>query len=147
MTSNLNKPGALFWIIAIVLGLLWNLYGVFLWIMDTFLMTPELMSLYTEAQQEMMNDTPSWMSIVYGIATISGLLGSILLILKKKLAVPLFALSLIMILLNFLYMWFAMNMGSIMGTVPGYVIPGVVIVVGIILYLYSKNCAKKGWLS
>ena len=72
-----SKPNALFWIIAIVFGLLWNAYGVYLFVFETFLATPELFAeMYTPEQLELKDNLPGWYTVVYGIATIGGLLGA-----------------------------------------------------------------------
>jgi len=45
------------------------------------------------------------------------------------------------------YGWFAQNSGEIMGTFMGYVMPLIIIGIGLLLYLYSKGAVKKGWLN
>ncbi len=144
--TTVNKPNILYWIIAIILGLLWNAYGVYLFIIDTFTDNEAMMSAYTEAQRTMIESVPSWLAVVYGIATIGALLASIGMLMRKKWCVPLFGISLLAILLNFIYMWIALDSGEIMGLMMGYIMPLIVILIGLILYLYSKYALKKGWL-
>jgi len=145
---NTSKPNVLFWIVALVPGLIWNLYGVGLFIYDTFIATPEsLAAVYNAEQIELINNVPIWSTILYGVATISGLLGSIFLLLKKKFATLLFGISLFSILATMLHGWFFMKSGAVMGTVMGYVIPIVVITVGFLLYFYSRRATSKGWLA
>lgn len=143
-----SKPNALFWIIAIVFGVLWNAYGVYLFVYDTFLATPEMYAeIYSPEQIAFMDSLPSWYTVVYGIATITGLLGSICLVLKKRLAVPLLGISLLGVLINMCYGMFFTNSAEINGAFLAYGMPLIVIVIAIILYYYSKGAAQKGWLT
>ena len=96
MTTT-TKPNTLFWIIA-VLALLWNIMGVFFWVSQSFLMTEEMMASLPPEQVELMNSAPSWNTIVYGIATVGALLASLCLLIRNKLAVMLFGISLIAVL-------------------------------------------------
>ena len=144
-----SKPSALFWIIAIVLGFIWNAYGVYLFVFDTYLATPELYGEmgYSAEQIEFMDTFPGWYTIVYGIATITGLLGAICMLLRKRLAVPLFGISLLGVLVNMCYGFFFTNSAEINGNFLAYGMPLIVIIIGIILYYYSKGAVLKGWLT
>ncbi|SNS28699.1 hypothetical protein SAMN06265376_11047 [Dokdonia pacifica] len=145
MTETI-KPGKGFKIIAI-LGLLWNLVGVFFWAAENFMMTEEVKAAMPPERLELMESAPSWGVIVYGIATIGGVLACILLLMRKKGAVLLFLLSLLAIIIQMGYGMFVMKWGDILGPVDAYVMPIIVIIIGIFLYMYSKNNAQKGVLS
>lgn len=143
-----SKPNTLFWIIAIVLGLLWNAYGVYLFVLDTFLATPEMYAeIYTPEQIEFMDSFPTWYTVIYGIATTTGLLGAICMLLRKKYAVAFFGISLLGILINMSYGMFFTNSAEVNGPFLAYGMSLIVITIGIILYFYSKGAAQKGWLS
>ena len=144
MTTT-NKPTTLFWVVAII-ALLWNLVGLFSWLAENFMMTDEVKALLPPEQLELMESAPSWGIFVYGIATIGGVLACIMLLMRKKLAVPLFLLSLVCIIIQMGYGIFFMKWGNVLGPVDAYVMPSIVILVGIFLYLFSKNNAKKGVL-
>lgn len=145
MTTT-NKPSVGYWIIAVI-ALIWNLMGVFAFFGQTVLLTDEAKELLTPEQVTLIEGTPSWITIVFAIAVFSGLLGCIMLLIKKKLATPLFLLSLIAVLIQNIYVWTATNAAEVYGTVQGYVMPMIVIIICIFLYLYSKSAAKKGWLN
>ncbi|MFC4636147.1 hypothetical protein ACFO3O_19730 [Dokdonia ponticola] len=144
MTSS-NKPTTLFWVVAII-ALLWNLVGLFSWLAENFMMTDEIKAALPPEQLELMESAPSWGVIVYGIATIGGVLACIMLLMRKKLAIPLFLLSLICIIIQMGYGIFFMKWGDVLGPVDAYVMPSIVILVGVFLYLFSKNNAEKGVL-
>ncbi len=140
-----NKPNTGFWVIG-VLGLLWNLVGIFFWVSENFLMTEEMIAALPPEQAELMNAAPSWGVYVYGIATIGGVLACLLLLARKKLAVPIFLLSLLAILVQMGYWIFGMDAIGVYGP-TAIIMPIIVIAIAILLYFYSKGAAQKGWLS
>ena len=80
-------PNKSFLIIAI-LALLWNIMGLFQFIMAAFmkeLMLETYSETYTEQQMELFLNTPSWYYVFFGVCTFTGVLASIALILKRKL--------------------------------------------------------------
>ena len=144
MTTS-NKPSAVYWIISIV-ALLWNIMGVSNYLMQAY-KTERFRAAYNDAQLALIDSSPAWLTGVFAIAVFAGLLGCLLLLLRKKLATPLFAISLLAILIQMGYSWFATNSIELFGTVNGIVMPILVIVIGLFLYMYSKKVAKKGWIS
>lgn len=83
-----------FWICA-GLGLAWNMFGV-VQFLGTALASQEglMMSGMTEAQARLYFGLPVWMHIAFAIGVFGGLLGSALLLLRRKQSVPVFAVSL-----------------------------------------------------
>ena len=138
------KPPTSFWIIAI-LALLWNFMGVYQYYLGNF----ELESLREAVSPEefsIMESLPSWYGIVFAVAVFSGVLACIILLARKKLAVPLFGISLLTVLFIEIY-WL---MGTGIMEAAGYtaaIMPLVVIAVSIFMYFYSKGAAKNGWIS
>ncbi|PQB04432.1 hypothetical protein [Aureitalea marina] len=143
MTDS-NKPNTAFWIIAVV-ALIWNIMGVMAYLGSVY-MDDATRDLMTPEQIELMEATPAWVTGIFAIATFAGVLGALLMVLKRKLAVPLFAISLIAVLIQNVYAWFATNAAEVYGTVQGYVMPLLVITISIFLFWYSKGATQKGWL-
>lgn len=83
-----------FWVCA-CLGLAWNLFGV-VQFLGTAQASQEglMMSGMTEAQARLYFGLPMWMNIAFAIGVFGGLLGSSLLLLRRKQSVPVFAVSL-----------------------------------------------------
>jgi len=139
------KPNTAFWIIA-VLALLWNIIGFYMWLYEYFLMTDEIRDSLPPEQVEIMANAPAWNMYLYGLAVITGLLASLLLLMRKKSAVGVFMLSLIAVLALQLYWMFAMDIVEKMGP-SSLIMPLIVIAIAIFEYFYSKGAAKNGWLS
>lgn len=142
MTTT-NKPNTGFWIIA-VLALIWNIMGVFQYLSST-LMKDEMMELMTEDQLALMDSLPSWYTAAFAIAVFSGLLGCLLLLMRRKWAVPVFLVSLLAVLVQMGYWLLATDAMEVYGT-QAVIMPLIVIIVAIFLYFYSKGASQKNWL-
>lgn len=94
MTASTMPLPKWFWICA-GLGLAWNMFGV-VQFLGTALASQEglMMSGMTEAQARLYFGLPVWMTIAFAIGVFGGLLGSALLMLRRKQSVPVFAVSL-----------------------------------------------------
>lgn len=143
MNDQLKLPTS-FWLVAVG-ALLWNLLGTYAFFSDTFMSAETLASL-PEAQQALYESVPMWTKIVYGIATITGLLASIGLVMKKSWSVPLYLVSLVAVIIQMAYSFFMTNAREVMGT-AGTLMPLLVVFIALLLYYYSKRCDSRGWLS
>lgn len=142
MTTT-NKPNTWFWVIA-VLALIWNIIGVLNFLASTF-MKDVLAETYTPEQLELMNAIPTWYTIFFGIATITGLMACITMLMRKKVTVFLFLISLLAVFVTQGYWLVGTNAMEVMGT-QAVIMPIVVIIISVFLYLYTKGLAKKGML-
>ena len=145
MSDPINgKPPTAFWIIGGV-ALVWNLIGAMLFYMQVSATDEVLKAAYGEAQYEYLTAIPGWVTTAYGVAVISGVLGCILLLMRKTLAIPLFIVSLVAIIAQDTYSFIlsdaiaAFGMGVI-------AIPTVVLIIAIGLVFYSRSSKDKGWL-
>lgn len=143
--NTTTKPNTAFWIIA-VFALLWNLIGVYLWLYEYFLITDEVRATLPQEQVEIMASAPIWSMYVYGLAVITGLLASVFLLMRKKLAVAVFLLSLMAVLILQLYWIFAMGTIEKLGP-QSLFMPLIVIALAIFEYFYSMGAARNGWLT
>ena len=143
MTTT-NKPKLWFWIIA-VLGLLWNAYGVSAYLLTAY-KVESVRAVFTEAQLDLVDATPAWLTGVFAIAVFSGFLGCIFLMARRKFAILLFGISLLCVLIKMITEWFTTAKIEVFGTMEGIVLPLSIIVIAIFLYFYSKGAKQKGWI-
>ena len=103
------------WLIGLI-ALLFNSIGVFDFVMTmaqgagyqaSVGMTPDQIAHY----QQM----PSWMTVVWAVGVFGAFLASILLLLRRKLAAPVFILSLAAFVVSLLYTYVLTNGGAVMG--------------------------------
>lgn len=81
-----------FWIIG-GLALVWNGIGTALWGGTSF-MPDTFLAGQPAAYVDYVSNLPGWISLSWGLGVLGGVAGSLLLLLRNKLAVPVFALSL-----------------------------------------------------
>ena len=93
--SLVSKAPIWFWAAA-AFGLAWNVYGVYQFV-GSFSQTEEsLMAAGMNAEATAVYFAlPAWISFVFAVGVFAGLAGSVLLLLRKTVAVPVFAVSLV----------------------------------------------------
>ncbi|MEJ2603787.1 MAG: hypothetical protein P8172_10905 [Gammaproteobacteria bacterium] len=123
-----NRPGGLYWTVAVV-ALLWNLIGVATYLGSVMSETGTAPAM------------PAWVTGAYAIAVFAGTFGSVGLLLRRAWAVPLFALSLLAVLAQTGYVLVGMDTGT-----PGLVLPVLILVIAAYLLWASMSAKKKGWL-
>lgn len=143
MTST-NKPTVSYWIIAVI-ALIWNIMRVMSYLGQVY-MTDDMMASMTPEQQELLANTPAWSTGLFAVAVFAGLLGSFLLLMRKKLATPVFLISLIAVLINMGYSFFATNQSEVFGKMHGIVMPIMIIIIAVFLYMYSKKSGENSWM-
>lgn len=142
--TNSNKPTTLFWVIGIM-ALIWNAMGVMAYISQAY-MTDEMKAALPEAERALYENVPSWVTAAFAIAVFGGVLGAILLLMKKKLAKVVFLISLIGIVAQMSYNFFMSKAAEVYGP-GGMVMPIMVIIIGVFLLQYAKKSETNGWLS
>ena len=81
------------WAVA-TLALLWNGLGTILWAGTSFVPDVFLDGL-PPGHRDYVDGLPAWSTLTWGLGVVCGLVGSILLLMRSRLAVPAFALSLL----------------------------------------------------
>jgi hypothetical protein len=142
MSDELNsKPPVSYYVIAGVF-LVWNLIGLMFYYMQVT-MTPEVMvANFTPDQIDFMNSEPAWATAAYATAVNAGVIGAILLLLRKSLARPLFMLSFVAVLLQDLNAFILTDAIAVWGT-SGLYLPALVIVICITEIWYSSSVANR----
>ena len=137
--SNLKTPWHL-WVIGI-LSLLWNAIGAFDYTATQYRLE-SYMSKFTPEQLEYFHSFPAWADAAWAVGVWGSLLGSILLLLRKELAVWLFGLAILGLVATTVYNFVLSNGAALMGN--GAVIFSVIIWgVALFLYFYSSAMAKR----
>ena len=132
------------WIIGIV-TLLWNAMGAFDYLM-TQTQNGSYMGQLTPEQLEFFYGLPSWVIAFWAIAVWGGVLGSILLLLRKGLAVPVFTVSFVSMLITAIQNYVFSNALEVSGMF-GLIFSGVIFLVALGLVLYSRAMRGRGVLA
>ena len=142
MSQSTAKTPVWFWVIAII-AVLWNLVGVMSFVGMTTT-TPEKITEMPAAEQALYNNTPVWSTIAFAIAVFGGLIGSLLLTLRKNLAMPFFIASMAGIIIQFGY-WFLMTNAVEVYGAQTYTMPAMVTIIAAFLIWFSRLSNAKGW--
>ena len=122
--------------IVAALGLLWNLFGIYAYLMAVGVVAGADPSMSAAAM-------PGWVTGAFAIAVFGGALGCLALLLLKRLAVWLLLLSLLGLLAQDLWA-FVLRTG---GAAENPVLPILVNLIAILLVWVAFSADKKGWLT
>lgn len=133
------------WFKAVVaLALVWNLMGIFNFYTQIAL-TEEDIAALPLAEQKLINSTPLWSLIAFGIGVFGDTLGCVGLFIQKKWSFYLLLFSLIAVMAQMGYWLFFTKAVKVYGNTT-YVMPMIVILVAFLLFRLSKNGIDKGYL-
>jgi len=138
-----SKPPIWFWIVSIV-ALLWNLAGVSNYLMQAFA-TPEMLAEMPEHQRQYMEQTPAWVIACFAIAVWGGTIGSLMLLVRKKISYLILIVSLLGAAGQVSYSLLLSNAIEVYGP-SGMILPILIIGIGIYLVFFAKKGTAKGWL-
>lgn len=127
-----------------VLALLWNVLGCVAFFADLKLSPADVAQL-PEAQQVLYAARPAWSVAATGLAVFGGVLGCLGLLLRRKWAVAVLALSLLGIVMQDIALFLLVDGARLAGPVA-VVMQTVVLVVGLALLLLARKASARGWL-
>lgn len=143
-TNNLKSPWHL-WLVGI-LGFLWNSMGALDFVM-TQTKNEAYMSNFTAEQLAFFYGFPSWVILAWAIAVWGSLIGTIFLLLRNRLAVILFSISLIAMLVTTIHNYGLSNGLQVIGDTFSLAFTGIIFVIAVFLYFYSSSMKRKGILN
>ena len=126
-----------FWLIC-VFGLIWNAMSCMNFVMQ---FNSEMLSNYPDEARKLVETRPAWSTFAFAVAVFGGLVGDVLLILKRKLALYVFSISVLGVLLT--------NIHTIqISTSPNILVgSGMSLAIGSFFVWYVTFCNNKSWLS
>lgn len=154
-TGNINKPPVWYWLVAVIV-MFWNLLGVFVFTIMVLMVTgtldiasEEAMAGLTEVQRsqnmttkEVILSTPMWSNVAFATAVGFGVAGSIALLMRRKVAVPIFVISLVGVLVQNSYNYLLSDAVEKMGVG----LSPMVILVAVALVPFTLFCSNRRWL-
>ena len=137
-----SRPRAWFWIVA-VLGLLWELFGVAMYLMHVGVLPNS--GEMSEAERSLMESSPTWVTGLFAIGVFAGALGALGLVLRMRWARPLLLLSLVAVILQFGGWLLTTDAVAVIGP-SVFVMPAVIVAVAILLVWVATVALRRGWL-
>ena len=139
MTESLtNKPPIWFWIVSVI-ALVWNGMGVNAYLQQAY-NTDGYQAMYTEAQRAIDAGAPSFITAAFAIAVFAGVLAALCLLLRKKISVKLWILSLIAVIVQ-------MGYALINGYQSDMIMTIMIIVFAFIFVWFSRHAQSRSWIS
>lgn len=138
-----TAPPRYFWVIG-VLMLLWNVLGIAAFAMDATI-SAEALAEMPAAQRALYEDVPVWATGAYGVAVFSGTLGCVALLLRRRAATPLFAISLAAVIVQMSHAFIVSDTLEVMGP-ASIAMPIVITVIAVFLIWFSRFSTQREWL-
>jgi hypothetical protein len=142
VANHQRRPWHL-WLVGI-LGLLWNLVGAYDYLM-TETQNESYLSKFSPEQLEYFSGFPSWVVATWAIAVWGGVLGVLLLLLRKRLAAGVLLGSFLAMIITSVYNFLLSDGLEVMGS-EGLVFSGLILAIGLGLWVYARSMARKGVL-
>jgi len=133
------------WVVGII-ALLWNCIGAFDYLM-TQTKNAAYMSAFPPEQLAFFYGLPVWVVAAWAFAVWGGVLGSVLLLLRRRLAVPVFLVSLVGMAVTTLHNWLLSNAFELFSDTFSRVFTVVIIVITVGLYFYARAMEQRGVLA
>jgi len=143
-TRTVRTPWHL-WVIGVI-ALLWNAMGAFDYLM-TQTKNAAYMSAFTPEQLEYFYGFPTWVIAAWAIAVWGGVLGSLLLLLRKRYAVWVFLVSFVAMVLTTIHNYVLSDGLKIFTDAGTKVFTAVIFLVALALFLYARAMSKRGVLA
>jgi hypothetical protein len=142
-TRSVRTPWHL-WVVGTI-AVLWNAVGAFDYFM-TETKNAAYMSQFTPEQLAFFYGFPAWVVAAWAIAVWGGVLGGLLLLLRKRLAAWVFLVSLAGLLLTTFHNYVLSNGMEIFADATSRVFTAVIFAIALGLLLYARSMSKRGVL-
>ncbi len=139
------KAGWQYWVIAVV-GLLWNCIGAMDYTM-TEMQVESYVAMMTAEQRAYVDAFPAWSIAFWALGVWGALLGSVLLLLRNKLAVTAFAVSLLGLLGTTIYQYVVSDAPDSFKTPGTMAFSAAIWVIALFLFWYARKKRDEGVLS
>ncbi len=139
-----QKPPNWFWIAGIVL-LLWDLAGLFAYY-SHMTVDAEALAAMSDYDRTYYQQLPVWFGYVFALATLPALSGSAALLARSKFAWPLYALSLIGVILQFGWVFGATDMIAVKGAAVAVPFPLFILLMAVVQLWLAGVAIRRRWI-
>jgi len=146
--SNDIRPTTLFWIVGGIF-LLWNAFGCYMYYLNHTMSDAAYVEAWGPASAAVRDLFPAWGTAAFAIGVFGGLLGAVLFLMRKRIALPVFVISLIAGLISFVPEFTVDEISAAIkadGLNP-YMMPIMVLGMGVIEIWVTRKKIAKGILA
>jgi hypothetical protein len=109
-------------------------------------MSQEALAGLPDAERSLYENMPAWATGAFAVAVFAGAIGSLLLVLRNALALPVLIISMAGVLVQMTHNFFMADALEVMG--PASAIgPVIVIIIGAYLIWFANDAKGKGWIT
>lgn len=137
------RPPRWFWIVSVVL-LMWEAMGCAAYLSQVTMGAADLARL-PRAQAEIWMAMPAWATAAYAIAVWIGLVGGIALVMRRRLALVAFLVSLVGVIVQFGWVFAATPILTSVGP-SAALFPLFIVAIGIVSVWFARTAVARGWL-
>lgn len=138
------SPPRWFWVVSALLTL-WALAGVAAWYGHVSI-GPATLAHMTDYDRRLFLTLPSWFAYDYAVATIGALAGGIALLLRLRRAWMLYLVSLVAVIIQFVWVFAATDLIAVKGAVATLPFPLFVFAMGLVSLGFARRAWARGWL-
>jgi len=142
--TKVGKTPIHLWIIGAI-GLLWSSMGAFDYLMNQT-KNVSYMSGFTPEQLQFFYGLPSWVVAFWAIGVWGGVVGAILLLLRRSLAVWIFLASFVAVVVTTFQNYVLSNGLTVMGDAFSLFFTAIILMIAFGLYFYSRAMKRRGVL-
>ncbi|MEP9401602.1 hypothetical protein [Sphingomonas sp. VNH70] len=139
-----RQPPRWFRIVAVLL-VLWGFAGIAAFYYHAT-MGDAALSTLTEYERRFYFARPGWFDWVYATATWSGLFGALALVVRRRIAAGLFALSLLAVAVQFGWVFAATDLIAVKGAPATVPFPLLIFVIALGQLALARHAVARGWL-
>jgi hypothetical protein len=144
MTGTSARAPTWFRVIAVVL-VLWGLMGCFA-AFQQIRHGADAIGDPTPYDRALFASLPAWYNPLYAVATVSGLLGAIALLVRSRAALPLYTVSLVAVIIQFGWTFAATDLLAVKGAAETVPFPLVIALVALGAVLLSRHAVRRRWI-
>ncbi len=133
------------WVVGVI-AVLWNAFGAMDYVM-TQTQNEGYMSSFTPEQLEFFYGFPTWVVAAWAIAVWGGVVGSVLLLVRKRFAVQAFLASLIGMVITTFHNYVLSNGFEVAGDLFYIVFTAAIFIAAVLLLLYARAMQERGVLT
>ena len=138
---NSDRPAPRWFTFAASAALAWEMIGCAMYLMQVSVDPAEL----PLDQRAMWDAAPTWMVAAYAVAVWVGLVGAIFLLMRRRLAPILLAISLIAVIVQFSALLLVPELRNLTNS-DDLLLPFVILVFGYGIWHFARTAQRAGWL-
>ena len=139
----MKRPG--WFMIVVALLLLWGAAGIFACVQQ-FRLGAEAMGPATDYDRALHARLPVWYNAVYAVAVGTGFLAAVALLLRSVLAIPLAAISLLAVVVQFGWLFATTDIIAVKGIWVAY-FPAVILAVAVFALFFARQARARRWIA